>query len=96
MKKQRGEKFTYVGLQPWMVMMERARTVIPGYGKDATYPETPYKIPTYEEQLKARAVARLQAAHHNRRVAAITGITPEMQQLHYLQAAQDHEERMGR
>ena len=89
MKKQRGEKFTYIGLKPWMVMMERAQTVIPGYGKDATYPETPYKIPTYGEQLNARAI-------HRRLVAAITGITPEMQRRHYLQAAQDHEERMGR
>jgi hypothetical protein len=79
----RGEKFTYVGFQPWMVMMERARAVIPEFGRDINQP----LHPTYEEQLQARA-------DHRRLVAAITGITPEVQHRHYLQAAQDHEERI--
>jgi hypothetical protein len=56
-----------------MVMMERARTVIPEFGRNVDNAEIHM---TYEEQLKARAIGR----QHDRRVEAITRITREIQE----------------
>ena len=55
-----------------MILMERARTVIPENGRIMTFLYTPY-----QEQLIARA-------EHRRKLAAITGITQLMQQRHSL------------
>jgi len=55
-----------------MVMMERARTVIPEYGRNVDNNEIHM---TYEEQLIARA-------KHRQYVASITGISQKRQQQH--------------